>query len=104
MSNYVLVYYGEPTFESRDAGAEHMAKWRAWMGGLGDAIVNPGWPMGKPKTVSSGGVSDGAGSNRLTGFSVVKADSMDAAVEMAKDCPHLEHGTVDVAEAMEMEM
>jgi hypothetical protein len=29
---------------------------------------------------------------------------MDAALEMAKRCPHLEHGTVDVAEAMEMGM
>ena len=104
MPDYVFAYYGEPTFESREAGAEHMAKWRAWMGGLGDAIVNPGWPMGKPKTVSPGGVSDGAGSNRLTGVTVVKADSMDAAVEMAQGCPHLEHGTVDVAEAMDMDM
>ena len=104
MPNYVFAYYGEPTFESREEGAEHMAKWRAWMGGLGDAIVNPGWPMGKPKTVSSAGVSDGSGSNRLTGFSVVKADSIDAAVEMAMACPHLEQGTVDVAEAMDMEM
>jgi len=104
MPTYVFAYYGEPTFESREEGAEHMAKWQAWMGGLGDAIVNPGWPTGKPKTVSAAGVSDGAGPNRLTGFSVVKADSIDAAVEMAKGCPHLEHGTVDVAEAMEMEM
>jgi len=40
----------------------------------------------------------------LTGFSVVKADGMDAALKMAKGCPHLEHGTVDVAEAMEMKM
>ena len=104
MPNYVFAYYGEPTFESRAKGAEHMGKWQAWMGGLGDAIVNPGLPMGKPKTVSSAGVSDGAVSNRLTGFSVVKADSIDVAVEMAKGCPHLEHGTVDVAEAMEMEM
>ena len=54
------------------------------------------------KTVSSGGVSDG--SDRLTGFSIVKAESMDAALEMAKVCPHLEHGTVDIAEVMEMRM
>ena len=104
MSDYVFAYYGEPKFESPEEGAKHMAKWQAWMGGLGDAIVNPGHPMGKPKTVSSGGVSDDAGSNRLTGFSIVKADSMDAAVEMAKGCPHLEHGTIDVAEAMTMTM
>ena len=81
-----------------------MAKWRAWIGGLGDAMVNPGTPLRKSKTVSSGGVSDYAGSNRLTGFSIVKAEGMDAALEMAKGCPHLEHGTVEVAEAMAMAM
>ncbi len=81
-----------------------MAKWRSWVGGLGDAMVNPGVPLKRSKLVSSSGVTDGAESNRLTGFSIVKADSMKAALEMAKKCPHLEHGTVEVAEAMEMGM
>ena len=102
MSHYVFAYHGGKTPESPEEGAKHMAKWKAWVGGLGDALVNPGTPLGKPKTVSSGGVSDDGGSNRLTGFSIVKADSMDAALDMAKGCPHLEHGTVDVAEVMEM--
>jgi hypothetical protein len=81
-----------------------MAKWKAWMGGLGDAVVNPGMPFGKTKTVSAGGVSEAGGAKRLTGYSIVKAGSLDAAVAMAKDCPHLAHGTVDVAEVMDMKM
>src|SRR5436190_8226837 len=104
MSNYVLAYYGEPKFGSPEERAKYQAKWRAWVGGLGDSLVNPGYPMGMPKKVSSRGVSDNGGSNRLSGFSVVKADSMDAALDMAKKCPHLEHGTIDVAEAMDMGM
>jgi hypothetical protein len=36
------------------------------------------------------------------GFSVVKADSMDVALEIAKGCPHLEIGTIEVAEMREM--
>ena len=104
MSNYVFTYYGEPKFESPDQGAKYMAKWQAWVGGLGDALVNPGVPIGKSKIVSSGGVSEDAGSNRVTGFSIVKADSLEAAVEMAKGCPHLDHGAVGVGEAMEMSM
>ena len=102
MKTFTFAYYGEPNYESPEEGAKGMEKWKAWVGGLGDALVNPGTPLGKPKTVSSGGVSDDGGSNRLTGFSIVKADSMDAALDMAKGCPHLEHGTVDVAEVMEM--
>ena len=39
----------------------------------------------------------------MSGFSIVKADSMDAALEMAKECPLLEiGGTLEVAEVMEM--
>jgi hypothetical protein len=104
MPNYIVAYYGEPTFKSREEGAQHMAKWKTWMGGLGSALVNPGWPMGKSKTVSASGVSENTVANRLTGFSVVKADSMNSAVAMVKGCPHLEHGTVDVAEARDMGM
>ncbi len=103
MSNYVFAYHGGKKPESPEEGAKHMAKWKAWIGGLGDAVVNPGTPLGKSKTVSSGGVSDDGGPNPLLGFSIVKADSMDAALEMAKGCPLLElGGTLEVAEVMEM--
>ena len=104
MPNYVFTYYGEPKFKSPEEGSEYMAKWQAWVGNLGDALVNPGVPFGKSKTVSSDGVSDDSRPNRLLGFSIVKADSMDAALKMAKGCPHLEHGTMGVHEAMEMNM
>jgi len=102
MPAYAFAYHGEPRFESAERCARHMAKWEAWIRSLGDALVNPGTPLGEPKTVRPDGVSDGDRSNRLTGFSIVRADSMDAALEMARGCPHLEHGTVDVAEVMEM--
>jgi hypothetical protein len=103
MSNYMIAYHGGIKFESPKEGAAHMAKWRAWMGGLGNAVVNPGAPLGKSKTVSADGISDG-GPNSLSGYSIVKADSIGAAVEMAKTCPHLDFGTIEVAEVMEMEM
>ncbi len=103
MSDYVFAYHGGKRPESREEGAKHMAKWKAWVGGLGDAVVNPGTYLGMSRTVSSGGVSDDGGSNPLLGFTIVKADSMDAALEMAKACPHLGlGGTLEVAEVMEM--
>ena len=102
MSNYILAYHGGKTPESPEEGAKHMEKWKAWVSGLGDAMVNPGTPLGKSKTVSSDGVSDDGGSNPLIGFSIVKADSMDAALEIAKRCPYIEIGTIEVAEVKEM--
>ncbi len=102
MSNYVFAYHGGKKPESPEEGAKQLAEWKAWVGDLGDAVVNPGTPLGKSRIVSSDGVSDGDGSSALTGYSIVKADSLDAALEMAKACPFLDIGTIEVAEVMEM--
>ncbi len=102
MPEYIIAYHGGKEPESPEEGAKGMEKWQAWMGGLGEAIVNPGTPMGSNKTVTSDGVSDEDGPNRLTGYTIVKADNIDAALEMAKTCPFLEMGTLEVAELMQM--
>jgi hypothetical protein len=102
MPNFVFAYHGGRKPESPEEGAQLMARWKDWLGGLGDAVINPGTPLGMSKTVSSSGVSDDGGSNPLTGFSIVNADTMDAALEMAKACPFVEMGTIEVAEAKEM--
>ncbi len=69
----------------------------------GDATVNPGTPLAKTRIVSSSGVSEDGGSNSMSGFSVVQADNMDAALEMARVCPFLDTGgTLEVAEMIEM--
>ena len=104
MKQFTFAYYGEPKFENPQAGMAYKERWMLWMKSLGDALVNPGVPTKKAKVVSTGGVSDDASTLRLTGFSIVKAENMDVALGMAKTCPHLEHGTVHVAEAMEMGM
>jgi len=103
MPNFVLTYLGGKRPESPEAGAAHMEQWKAWVVGLGESMINPGTPLGKAKMVSSTGVSDDDGADRLTGFSIVSADSLDDAVAIAKKCPFLDvEGTIGVAEAMQM--
>ena len=102
MPNYIIAYHGGKKPESPEEGGKQMEKWQAWVDGLGDAAVNPGTPLGKSRIVSSDSVSDDDGPNSLTGYSIVKADTMDAALEMAKACPFLDIGTIEVAEVMEM--
>lgn len=102
MPNYIFAYHGGKKPESPEAGAKLMAKWTAWLGGLGDAVINSGSPLGMSKTVSSAGVTDDGGANPLSGFSIVQADSTDAALGLANGCPHLEHGTIEVAQIIEM--
>ncbi len=103
MPNYIIAYRGGKKPESPEERAQQMGKWQAWVGGLGDAAVNPGTPLGGTRIVSADGVSDDGGADPMSGFTVVSADTMDAALEMAKACPYLDiGGTLEVAEMMEM--
>jgi len=45
MPNYIIAYHGGKKPESPEEGAKQMEKWKAWVGGLGDAVVNPGTPL-----------------------------------------------------------
>jgi hypothetical protein len=104
MANYVFAYSGGRGVAADEAERNaQMARWSEWFGELGSAIVDGGAAMGTAKTVGAGGsVSDG-GSRSLTGYSIVSAESIDSAVELAKGCPVLEiGGAVDVYEAITM--
>jgi len=102
MPEFIFAYHGGKMPETEEEGAALMARWQTWIDGLGDAMTNPGNPVGMSKTVSADGVADDGGSNPLSGFSVVRAQSMDAALDMTKGCPHLDGGTIEVAEIIEM--
>jgi hypothetical protein len=81
-----------------------MEVWGAWFGQLGQAIVDGGNPISQAKTIKSdGAVVDGGGTNPLSGYSLINADSLDHAVTLAKGCPVLTSGgSVEVAEAIDM--
>jgi len=102
MSDFMFAYHGGKAPSSPEEGAKHMEKWKTWVADLGDAMVNPGTPLGMSKTVSAQGVTDDGGSNPLMGYSIVSADNMDAALEIAKTCPFIEMGTIEVAEVRKM--
>jgi len=102
MTSFVFAYSGGNGMSADPAEREQaMAAWGQWFGELGAAVVDGGAPTGASKTVGKGGsVSDG-GSRGLTGYSIVAADSLDGAVELAKGCPVLSSGgSVDVDEAL----
>jgi hypothetical protein len=102
MSNFVFTYLAGQGPASPEKSAESMAAWQAWLEDLGDAAVNPGTAFTASKTVSADSVSDGSGPVPLMGFTIVKADSLEAALDMAKSCPFLEMGTLVVSETMQM--
>ena len=103
MANFLFVYHGGKMPETPEEGERVMGLWMSWLGGMGDAVVNGGNPVGMSKTVFADRVEDNGGANPVSGFSVVSAGSIDEATEMAKGCPILlEGGSVEVAEAIDM--
>ena len=103
MPKYVFAYHGGGMPESEEEQAQHMAAWESWMST--DAFVDRGAPTGMAMTVSSdGSIAEGGGTNPISGYGIVQADSMEAAVELAKGCPivTMSEGTVEVAETFEI--
>lgn len=103
MSQYVMVYLGGNKPATPEEGKQHFAKYMEWLSSLGEAAVSPANPLKGTCTVSPDGeVSDGA-STTMSGFTIVEADSMEAALDMAKSCPFLEvGGSLEVSELVQM--
>lgn len=105
MTQFVLVYTGGSYPETEEQQAAVMQEWGAWMGGLGESLVNGGNPFApQAKSIGrDGSVADGAAGTAASGYSVVQADSLDAAVKLAKGCPHWRHGgEISVYETVQM--
>lgn len=93
MTNYLLAFTGNAsTPASEEEGRAVMASWGRWFEALGSAVADPGNPTDASKTVATdGSISDGA-SGGVSGYSIVSADSIDAAAALATSCPHLAAG------------
>ena len=104
MAKYALIYHGGGAPESEEEQAQVMAAWGAWMENLGQALKDPGNAFGNAATVNSdGSTTPGGGANPATGYTLIDADSLDAAVALASKNPILESGgSVEVAETIDM--
>jgi hypothetical protein len=87
MASYLLLYHGGGTPDSPDEQAKVMQAWGEWMGKVGQALVDGGNPTSQSRTVDSAGNVSPGSSDPVTGYSIIKADSLDAAIGLAKDCP-----------------
>ena len=103
MKQFVLVYLGGNQPSSEEESQKHFEKYMGWLSSLGDAVVIPTIPLKDTTTVSPDGTVREGGSSAMSGFSIIKADSMEAALSIAQDCPFLEiGGSLEVSEMMQM--
>ncbi len=103
MPQYMITYLGGNRPSSPEEGEQHMAKYRSWLSSLGDAAVSPANPLKNTQTVQSDGSVIPGGSSSMSGFTIIAADSVDAALDIAKACPFLKlGGSLEVSELMKM--
>ena len=100
MANYVLVYKGGGGMAPDEAARQKiMEAWGRWFGSLGEQLVDGGNPFGPSASIAPGGSVSNSASTGLTGYSIIKADSIQKATDSAKGCPVLaDGGTVEVYE------
>ena len=111
MKEYLLLLRGgKPmTNKTEEEGKSEMQAWGVYMGKLGEngqlvgglplasggAVVTAGETSNEPVKSATEGI--------VGGYLIVKADSLEQAGELAKDCPHIANeGNIEVREIASM--
>jgi len=103
MPQYLIVYLGGNQPSSPEEGRQHFAKYMQWLSSLGDNAISPANPLKSTCTVNPDGSVTAGGKTTMSGYTIVSAESMNAALVMAKECPFLEvGGSLEVSELVEM--
>ena len=76
MATFLVTYHGGGGMPESAEGREQMlAAFGAWAASVGDAMIDPGSPLGPRKTVTSDGISDAPADPTLGGYTLLRTDS-----------------------------
>ncbi len=109
MTKFLAIYLGsvadvakwkamdeEKRKQSEQAGKE---AWMKWATANAQAIVDHGTPLGKTKRISMQGIADTK--NEVAAYTVVQAESHEAAAKLFEDHPHFTIFPGNAVEVME---
>lgn len=103
MSQYIIVYLGGNQPATPEEGQKHFAKYQEWLSSLGDAAIIPMNPFQDTRTVNPDGSVAPGSTTAMSGYTIIEADSMEAALTIAKACPFLDiGGSLEVSELIKM--
>jgi hypothetical protein len=91
MAKFLFIYYGGKMETDPKKQKESMDTWMKWFGSMGKAVVDAGNPTMPGKILSKSGAKDISG-DPITGYSIVQAADLDAALKLAKSSPQLTSG------------
>jgi len=99
MPKFMMAYI--PDGRKPEDRQDLMQRWQAWVHANADALVEPQNPLSNRKTIDENGVSD-EGTLNMMGYSILYADTQEAALAIVRTCPFLEIGAVELAQIKEM--
>lgn len=102
MPHFIFAYHGGKRPEGDAEIAAEIARWEGWFDSIGGSIVDPGNPVGPSKLVSANGIVDHGGANPISGYTIIQTTGMDSAIEIARACPIMGSGSIEVAEIHEV--
>jgi hypothetical protein len=104
MADFVLLYSGGSMPEGEEEMAKVTQAWNDWYGQIGSALKDGGNPFSPAaNTIASDGAVSSASGPLHTGYTIVSADSLDAATAIAKGSPVLlGGGSVTVYETFDV--
>jgi len=84
--------------ELQKKAQEGIAAWKAWVEQHEQALVTMGGPLGKTKKISASGIENI--SNAMGAFTLVRAESHEAAAKLFENHPHFTHFPGESVEVM----
>lgn len=104
MPTYLFAYHGGMKPETPEEAEMTRAAWAAWFRAMGPAVIDAGNAVGSSRTVRAGIVSNSGGANPVSGYSLIRAATLTAAIDHARGCPMVQDrsGTIEVAEIIEI--
>ena len=92
MSKYLFIYHAPTTpADAAPPPPEEMeavmGEWNTWAGRVGEGMVDFGTPLAGGTRVTTEGTSPSE--REVVGYSIIEAENVDAALELAQGHPHL---------------
>jgi hypothetical protein len=102
MPKYLITYHGgEGMPASDEARQQAMAAFMAWAQSVGEAMVDPGAPLGASTTVSGAGEAAEPAAGPAAGYTLLEAASLEEAVGLVRSHPFIGRGgSLCVSEAV----
>jgi hypothetical protein len=92
MTKYILMYYGGKRPETPEEFTGVMEAWRSWTEEMGKAVLDSGNPVSQVAHVAPDKVSRGANGAVPTGYSLIQAENMEQAIQIAQTTPVVQQG------------